>query len=190
VKRLPWLAVALVTALVVAAVALATNQALSTKSVTATFTATPSTSNKTSTCKGADGDYTRIDGSYTGTATSSEGRLAGPITISGQSLVNKTTGLGWMKGSVRIDASSHQDTRASFTAVISGGQLNGFLNGRVHDASGNLIGGLNAAFGATGITGGSIGTTSSTAALIVTGGCAKENKKDGEHDNGKHKGKH
>lgn len=164
-----------------AAVGLAAHQAPSTKSVSATFAVTPSTQNRVTTCTGADGDYTRIDGSYAGTSASADARLAGAIKIKGQSLVNKTTGLGWMRGTVRIDTSSDEDTKANLTAVISGGQLNGFLNGRVHDASGNLLGGFSAAFGATGITGGSIGSTSSTPALVLTGSChrgkkEKENK--------------
>jgi hypothetical protein len=185
-KKLVWLGVALVTALAAAAVAVAAHQALSTKAVSATFTATPSAKNKTTTCKGADGDYTRINGDYSGTSTSTEPRLAGPITIKGESLVNKTTGLGWMKGSVRINTASHEDTKANFTAVISGGQLNGFLNGRVHDASGSLLGGLSAAFGATGITSGSIGATSATPALIVAGSCDKSKKDDKKKDDKKH----
>jgi hypothetical protein len=159
--------------LAAAAVAFAAHSALSTKSVSATFTATPSTQNRTSTCKGSDGDYSRIEGSYAGASTSSDARLAGPITIKGTSFVNKTTGLGWMKGTVRINTSSDEDTKANFTGVVSGGQLNGFLNGRVHDPSGSLLGGLNATFGATGITGGTIGSTSSTAAIVVVGSCDK-----------------
>jgi hypothetical protein len=180
-KRFTWLGVVAIAAVALASAAFAAHSLLSTKSVSATFTATPSAQNKTSTCKGSDGDYTRIRGSYSGTSTSSEARLAGAITIKGESFVNKTTGLGWMKGSVRIDTASDEDTKANFTGVIASGQLNGFLNGRVHDASGNLLGGLNATFGATGITGGSIGTTGSTAVLIVTGSCDDHGKGKG-HD--------
>ena len=189
-RKLAWLGVVLVAALAAAAVAVAAHQALSTKAVSATFTATPSAKNKTTTCKGADGDYTRIHGEYNGTSTSTETRLAGPITIKGDSLVNKTTGLGWMKGSVRINTASDEDTRANFTAVISGGQLTGFLNGRVHDASGSLLGGLSAAFGATGITSGSIGATSAAPALIAAGSCDKgKGKKDDKSNEHKKKDK-
>lgn len=177
-RRSFWLVLAALAALAVAAIALAASS-LSTKSVTATFTAAASAGNKTTTCTGTDGDYTRIRGQYTGTSTSTDARLAGPITVKGESLVNKTTGLGWMKGTVRIDTTSDEDTKANFTAVISGGQLNGFLNGRVHDPSGRLLGGIQAAFSSTtGVGAGSLGSTGSTPALIVTGGC----------DNGKHEG--
>ena len=179
-RKFAWLGVALVTALTATAVAVAAHHALSTKAVSATFTATPSAKNKATTCKGADGDYTRIHGDYNGTSTSTETRLAGAISIKGDSLVNKTTGLGWMKGTLRIDTTTgHEDTKANFTAVISGGQLTGFLNGRVHHGDGSLLGGLSAAFGATGITSGSIGATSPAPALIVAGSCDKhESKKD------------
>jgi hypothetical protein len=189
-KRLAWLGVTLLVALTATAVAVAAHEALTTKAVSATFTATPSAKNKTTTCKGADGDYTRIQGEYSGTSTSSEPRLAGAITIKGDSLVNKTTGLGSMKGTVRINTASDEDTKANFTAVISGGQLSGFLNGRVHDASGSLLGGLSAAFGATGITSGSIGATSPAPALIVAGSCdkGKAKGKDDKDKNGKQKG--
>ena len=86
-----------------------------------------------------------------------------------------------MKGTVRIDTASDEDTKADFTGVISGGQLTGFLNGRVHDPAGNLLGGLSAAFGTTGIASGSIGATAAAPALVTAGGCD-------ESGHGKHKG--
>jgi hypothetical protein len=172
-RKLIWLVLAVLVAVGATAIALAAT-GLTTKSVSATFTATPAAKNKAVTCKGTDGDYLRIRGTYSGTSTSSDPRLAGAITIKGQSLVNKTTGLGWMQGTVRIDTTSDEDTKAGFTAVIGGGHLTGFLNGRVHDSAARLVGGLDAAFGATGITGGSIGATTATPALVTAGGCGKK----------------
>jgi hypothetical protein len=179
-RRLGWLGIAALSALAASALAIAAH-GLTTKAVSATFTAAPAAANKISTCKGTDGDYTRIEGQYTGTSTSTDARLAGPITIRGESLVNKTTGLGWMKGTLRIDTAGHEDTKGNFTAVISGGQLSGFLSGNVHRDEARLLGGLSAAFGATGITSGSIGSTAATPALVTAGGC--------DHEKGHDKGK-
>ncbi len=190
-RRIVSIGAVAATALTAAAMAVANGGGKpSTKAVSATFAVTPSGTNKASTCKGADGDYTLIRGRYRGTSTSSDARLAGAISIDGDSVVNTTTGLGWMTGSLRIDSAGNHDLNASFNAVISGGQLTGFLNGRGHENDARLLGGLQAAFGQNGLTSGSIGSTSPTPALIVTGGCDRHNKHDGGDDDKDHKKKH
>jgi hypothetical protein len=169
-RKSRWFVLAVLVALAAATVALAAGS-LTTKTVNGTFTIS-SSKTKSNTCTGADGTYTSLHGEYKGTAASADTRLAGPITIKAHSTVNQTTGLGWIRGSLRIDTVGHGDTKANFSAVISGGQLNGFLNGKVHNDNGNLLGGVNAAYNTTtGVGAGSIGSTASIPAIIASGKC-------------------
>ncbi len=94
-RRIVSIGAVAATALTAAAMAVADGGGKpSTKAVSATFAVTLSGTNRASTCKGADGDYTLIRGRYWGTSTSSDARLAGAISIDGDSVVNTTTGLG------------------------------------------------------------------------------------------------
>jgi hypothetical protein len=101
----------------------------SVKSVSATFTATTANGVQTSTCTGTDGGtYVASRGEYTGTATSTEPTLSGPATIDAQSLINTTTGVGFVTGSLSI-AATGGTTTTGFSAVYSKGTIVGFTIG-------------------------------------------------------------
>jgi hypothetical protein len=65
-----------------------------TSAVAASFSAAPASSVTTRSCVGADGTYVITRGDWSGTATSANGRLSGPILIRGELGVNQTSGLG------------------------------------------------------------------------------------------------
>src|SRR5581483_5458793 len=76
----------------------------SVKAVSATFAATPTGSVRTSTCTGADGTYTRSNGTYAGTVSNATGdaNLNGPITIDAKSLINTSTNVGVVTAHIRF----------------------------------------------------------------------------------------
>ncbi len=69
------------------------------KSVNATFSAATSSVAWTRSCTGADGTYAATRAVYTGTSSSSEPTLNGPLTLDTQSLINQTTGVGTVQQS-------------------------------------------------------------------------------------------
>jgi hypothetical protein len=130
------------------------------KQVGATFTATSVTNSSTRTCTNADGTFVVTRARYTGTASSSEPSLNGPLRLDVESLINTTKNLGVVYGRVRIDTSSNRDTHASLQAVYANGQLHGLVSGRVSRPSAGLLGDLSSAFSATGgFTNGKLGGT-------------------------------
>jgi hypothetical protein len=137
VTRLISLALAAVMALAVAGIAIAHSgggQPQKTEQVSATFEATPvADQTKTRQCTGVDGTYSITKSVATGTATG-DPRLSGNITIRSKSVVNTTTGLGWVDGNVKTTdpATSKLKGVSGFTAVITeGSKLEGFDVGRV-----------------------------------------------------------
>lgn len=175
-RTLTFFGLAALAALVAAGLAIASHALTSSASVSATFSAAPARDNVSWTCTGSDGIYQHAHGTWSGTSASGDQRLAGALTIRGTSLVNTTTGVGWFTGRLTIDtASGREDTTGSFTGVIAGGRLHGFVNGRVHDDGGLLLGSISAAVDPSGFTSGQIGTGSSadTAIILGRGDCRK-----------------
>lgn len=145
-----------------------------TSTVAATFSAAPASSISTRSCVGADGTYVITRGDWTGTATSANGRLSGPILIRGELGVNQTSGLGWLVGRVRIDGGSdgRNDAAGDIRAAIAGGKLTGFVSGRLRD-QGYVYGSVAATVGTAGLTDGQIGggTVNPVAIVIDQGSC-------------------
>ena len=175
-RHLTFMALAAVAALVAAGIAIASHRQTSAASVSATFSAAAASSNVSWSCTGADGPYQHVQGVWSGTSSSADTRLAGPVTIRGTSLVNTATGIGWFTGRLTIDtAAGHEDTAGGFTAVISGGKLHGFLSGRVHNDGGLVLGSVSAAVEASGFTSGQIGAGAApdTAIVLARGDCRR-----------------
>ena len=173
-RRIVWLAVA---AMALAGAGAAVAHSISgknVKSVSASFTATTVSNSATTTCTNADGTVVLTKADYSGTATSSEPSLNGPIVLRVLSLINTTKNLGVLAGRLRIDTASADDTAASFQAVYSGGQANGLASGPAPASPGRLLGNLSASFSAAGgFTNGKIGGTAAGGAAVVLGpgGC-------------------
>lgn len=140
-------------------------------STSATFTATPASSIRTSSCTNADGTFVDTRGTYTGTATSSDPALNGPIRIVAHSLLNTTKKLGTVSGTLRIDLSGRPNTFATFQTVYSGGSIAGLATGRTRSPSTRLLANLSAAFSATGgFTGAKLGGSTGGGAVELSSG--------------------
>jgi hypothetical protein len=148
----------------------------SVKQVSATFTATTVSKLRTATCTGTDGSYAKSQATYTGTATSTEPTLNGPVKIEAGSFVNTTTGVGTVWGQVRIDAADGKHTSAHFEGVLTHGSVVGFADGRTrpgHD-EGKLLANLSADYTAAGgFANGKLGggTAAGDAVVLTRGGC-------------------
>ena len=147
---------------------------LKTGTAAATFSAAPASSASSRTCTGGDGTYVITRGDWNGAAASANGRLSGGISIRGEMGVNQTTGLGWLIGRVKIDGGSDGriDAGANLRAVISGGKLTGFVDGRIRDA-GTVYGSVTATVANGGLADGAIGggTVNPAAIVIDNGSC-------------------
>jgi hypothetical protein len=174
-RRTLWLAIASAAALVVAGAAIAHGGgSKSATPVAATFTASQVTGARTSTCTNADGTWTHVDATYSGTAAG-DADLAGALQLKVHAVLNTTRNVGVVSGSLRIDTAG-ADTKAAFTSVYSGGQLAGLATGRAHDPSARLLANLSASFSPTGgFTNGKLGggTAGGTAVELASGACQK-----------------
>ena len=170
-------AIAAAVALVTAAIAFA---AVYTASGVAAETATFSTDKvsplRTASCTGTDGKaFTITHGRYTGVATfaAPAGELGGPLTIDARTTYSTSDGLGYVKGSFRVQDDRHDPNRLGgrFTATLKGTQLVGFLTASARGHHARVLGNLSATFApATGFSAGAVGSTSSTAVLAVVAG--------------------
>ena len=179
-RKLVWITAA-IAALAGAGMAVAHQiDSKSIKSVSATFTAATASVVKTSTCTGTDGTYATTRATYTGTATSSEPTLNGPVSIDTESLVNTTTNVGVVSGKISF-GSGDNGNNTRFAAVYSNGNIAGLATGRGGEDHGNgngsggqLLANLSAAFSTTGgFTNGKLGggTSGGDAVLVLSGGC-------------------
>lgn len=175
-KKLLALALLGVAALVGAGVAVAGRlRAQATAQVQATFDAATVARVHTSTCTGADGNYQLTTAWYTGTSTSSDARLNGPVAIRARSVVNTASGLGWIEGTLRVKGSSGS-AHGRIEGAIAGGKIAGTVVGRAEWPWGRFVASLGSGFGpTTGFSGGALGTGSiSPAAIVFTRGkCAR-----------------
>jgi hypothetical protein len=172
-----WLAIG-VLGLVTAGIAVAQGvESKGVKQVSATFTATTASNVTSSTCKGTDGNtYAISRGTYTGTATSSEPSLNGPLTANVSSFVNTTTGVGTAQGRLRVATGSDTHTDATLKGVVSQGSIVGLATGRSRNAG--LVANVSTGYSsAGGLTGGKLGGASGGDAVEYTsGGCAQSKK--------------
>ncbi len=126
-------------ALAVAGVAAASHRgAQSTQTAAATFAATSVSHASGKTCTASDGSYRETTATYEGTASSSDPRLNGTLTIRAHSVVDTTSGLGWVDGSFRIRGGSG-GAHGSLHAAIAGGQAVGSVDGQANGRQEKLV---------------------------------------------------
>lgn len=145
------LAVAAVFALAAAGIAIADSGSPATTTlVSATFFANTLVKSHSTTCTPTSGDaFANTDAFFTGTASSSDPRLAGPITIHVKSIYDSTKNVGSLFGNAFIDTSGPGHTNAQLSAVNVNGAVQGWLNGHLGDGS-HFMGSFSATFSPTG----------------------------------------
>src|SRR5712692_10029517 len=164
------LIIAAVAAAALAAVAIAIAGPGGMTSVTGTFTATTVSKLTKHSCTGPDGTYEFTDAQYSGTATSSDSRLNGPIKIHAHTVYNTTKNLGAVRGYLMI-GTSPGGTKARLTAADLNGSLAGGVDGHASGGT-SLVGAFSGTFNpATGFSAASIGTGGSGAVLISPKPC-------------------
>ena len=177
-KLIKWIAPVALGALVFAGIAGADHGGgLKTQAVSSTITATTIVAPKTATCVGADGTYEVSSATYTGTSTSADPRLNGPVQIRVFSKFNTTTKLGRLTGRLSIrGGGGSESAEGMLTAVNVNGQLTWWLTGHVHSSEARLFASFSSAFTRTGgFTSGQLGTGSLTGAGIVfSGSCHRQ----------------
>jgi hypothetical protein len=175
--RRAWFAGAAVVALTVTGVAIAGGPA-TTNPDTATFAATTVVQKTVQTCAGADGTYEITHATYSGTASSSDPHLNGPIRIDVKSVYNTTKNLGWLSGKVHVDNATTGDrAHGNLSAVNVGGQLQGFLSGEETAPGNRLLANVSASFAsATGFGSAQLGTGTATNTAVVSSGSCKHAK--------------
>ncbi len=163
-------------ALAATGVAAAGHRTQTTQQAAATFDAGSVSHEKTTTCVADDGTYENTTATYTGTAGSSDARLSGSLQIRAHSVLNSSTGLGWMEGSFRVrgnDAGTH----GTFHAAIAGGNAVGAIAGTVNRPAGKLVASLAAGFTPSGGfangTLGAGGSPSGAGTIFSRGSCTR-----------------
>ena len=138
------------TALTVVGVAAGTLRSNGVDTAAVTFTATTVENAQTRTCVGTDGTYEISYARYTGTATSTNSYLAGPVALRVKSVYNTTKQLGWVEGSFRVKDEDERNGHGRFVAVNTNGVLDGFLSGRINRHYAAIAGSIVANFTAAG----------------------------------------
>jgi hypothetical protein len=177
---------AVIVTLVLAAGAYAWHGGFSSASSTsASFTATSVANSSNQTCTAANKDSIQVfDATYTGTATSSDANLNGPITINAHSVYDATTNVGAVSGDVTIGGGS-SGFRGRLVLVNAAGHLQGLVAGS-EASGGQVLGNVTATFSTTGgFTGpaaiGSPGTAADTA-IVTTSSCTPTQQGDDDQD--------
>jgi hypothetical protein len=176
-KRFIVMAALLCSALATAGIAIATVKSGGVVGVSATFDATNVVKSVQKSCKVNGGDtYTYTRAVYSGIATSTDGRLSGPIKIHAQSMVDDTSGIGAFIGDYRINGANHSGAYGRIEGSVAGQQVSGAVRGHAFRPWGELFAGLNGGFTASGgFTGANIGTGSGadTGVLLQHGACVR-----------------
>jgi hypothetical protein len=164
-----------VAAIAVAGVAAATRHAQTTQAAAADFNAATVSHSSSQTCTASDGTYQLTTATYTGTSTSSDGRLNGTLTIRASSVVNMTTKLGFLDGSLRVRG-TNAGANGTIHAAIANGAVVGSIVGEASRPEAKLVASVSAAFApTTGFAGGKLGSGSANGAgvLYTRGDCRK-----------------
>ena len=167
---------ALVAALAVSGVAAAGHRSQATQQAAADFSAGSVTRSHTTTCTAADGAYQETTATYTGTASSSDARLNGTLEIRASSVVNTTTGVGWVEGSFRVRGSG-AGANGTIHAAIAGGNAVGSVVGNGQRQAGKLVTSFAAGFTpGGGFSSGKLGsgTANGAGVLFTRGTCTKQ----------------
>jgi hypothetical protein len=170
-KRLLLFALPLVAAL--AAAGVATASALrhpSVQAASATFDATTVSHKYQVTCSVNGGDtFEATRAMYTGTATSSDPRLNGALTIRAWSLVDTTNGVGHVFGRFHIVGAGAR-AHGTMNAALASGKASGLARGFVRRPWGRIVASLGATFDpSAGFSSGSIGGSTTGAGFIRSG---------------------
>lgn len=161
--------VALAAALAGVAVAHSGSSSSGVKAVSATFTAATAVKAETRACTGADGAYEIVKATYSGTATSTEASLTGPVELKVTSVYNTTTKIGRLEGRLKIGEGESR-SYAKLWAVNTDGALDGFVYGEAGHRDSALLGSLTAGWTrGGGFTDGKVGTGSSANAAVLAG---------------------
>ena len=117
------------------------------QSMSATFKATTVSHAKLTSCSTNDSDtFASTLATYRGTATSSDARLNGTISIRAASLVDTNTGVGRVVGVFRIRNANGVGSHGSINAVVGNGDATGAAIGRVNGPAGQLATTLSSPF--------------------------------------------
>ena len=166
--------------LVIGGVAAAQVPAAQTTDVSAVFNVTQ-TRMRTHTCTQGTDTFRVTNAVWRGTSTSTEPRLAGNLVLATHSVLNETTGDGWLSGDwrTRPAAPARPGTaprsHALLSAVIdNGNHVDGLVIGGVRSPGARLLGNLSATINGTAMAG-DLGANAPVApdnsALIFSGGC-------------------
>ena len=167
--------VLVVAAVAAAGVAAATRHSQSTQAAAASFNAGSVTRSHMQTCTASDGVYQFTTATYSGMATSSDARLNGPIEIRVGSVVNTTTKLGFLDGTLRIRGAG-SGANGNVHGAIANGSFIGTVVGRANGSSAKLVASLAAGFSpTTGFANGALGTGAANGAgvLFARGDCRR-----------------
>ncbi len=140
----------------------------SVKAVSATFTATSVSGVKTSTCTGRDGTYIETKATYSGTATSSNPALNGPITVEVRSVTAAAAGsdIGYKDGKLSLGGSIG-GAALRFTGIYERGGFAGLAVGSAGPHQ-RVIANISSDFSDSGgFTNGKLGDTVGGSAVVV-----------------------
>ncbi len=131
-KRLLLLVPLAAATLAAAGVALADGGGPAAQTAAATFTATTVSHARLTTCTVDGGDtFASTLATYTGTASGSEARLDGTLTIHALSLVDTNTGLGRVVGTFRVKPDGGPGAHGAIDAAVANGDAIGAVTARL-----------------------------------------------------------
>jgi hypothetical protein len=163
-------------ALAAAGVAAAGHRAQATQQAAASFSADAVSHARTAGCVAGDGTYQDTNATYTGSATSSDARLDGTLVIRVHSIVNTTTGLGWLAGSFRVHG-SQGDAHGTLHAAIDADKAVGAVTGAANRPVGKLVASFTSGFTpSAGFSDGTLGAgsgVSGAGTIFSRGACTK-----------------
>ena len=175
-----WLLGSAVVALAASGIAFAGPGPASMSLASATFYTTTMAQNHAQSCTAANNDAIQVlDATFTGSASSADPRLTGPLTVHVKSVYDSTTNVGSLKGDLRIDNTSTtppSHIHARLTAVNVNGTVQGFVDGNLGGGT-HLLGSFTGTFSsATGFSSSAAPATlgsggGTNTALLTTGGC-------------------
>jgi hypothetical protein len=171
-------AVAATAALATAGLGLATLTTSGVSATTATFTAAKERS-ETRTCTGDSDTYEITSGRYAGKIDFADPNsdLDGDVLIQVRTVLNKTDGVGYVDGWLRIKDTDRRG-HARFVGTLDGsGNVDGFVQGQVSRKHAALLGGVSAKFSASGgFTEGKIGNGTTSLPAVLVGRPCKDSK--------------
>jgi hypothetical protein len=164
-----------VSAMAATGVAAAVRHSQSTQAAAADFAAGSVSRSHSETCTAADGTYQLTTATYQGAATSSDARLNGAVEIRVRSVVNTSTKLGWLDGTLRVRG-TNAGAWGTVHAALANGSAVGSIVGKGGHPESKLVASLSALFTpASGFSAGKLGSGSANGAgvLFTRGDCRR-----------------